>query len=119
MIWASIWKFLTGDIVGRAFDVIDKKVQNDADKEKLKADVVQTWLQNRITMPWFVDFAFIGPLAIWWGTICIYSILWHSGGPFPQSWDIAALPPPLDEWAGWIILSRFGVGLVQNYVKRK
>jgi len=116
--WSAIIKFLTGDVIGRAFDVIDRKIDADTDKERLKADVVKTWLQNRVSLPWYVDFCFIGPLAVWWSAICIYSILWHSNGPFPQTWDIAALPPPLDEWAGWIILSRFGVGVVEKFTRR-
>lgn len=117
--WKALFKFLTGDIIGRAFDVIDKKVESERDREKMKSDVVQTWLRNRVAMPWFVDFCFIGPLALWWASVCVYSILWHSGGPFPQGWDIAALPAPMDEWAGWIIGSRFGLAVVQHFVGRK
>lgn len=114
----EIISFFTGDVIGRVFDVIDRKIGAESDRERLKADVVKTWLQNRVSMPWYVDFCFIGPLAIWWGAICLYSLLWHQSGPFPQAWDIAALPAPLDEWAGWIILSRFGVGVVQSFVRR-
>ena len=116
--WAAIINFFTGNVVQRAFDVIDKKIDAESDRERLKADVVETWLQNRVAMPWYVDFCFIGPLALWWGVICIYNILWHANGIWPQSWTIAALPDPLDEWAGWIVLSRFGVGVVQSFVRR-
>jgi hypothetical protein len=114
----AILGLFTGNLVERAFDVIDRKIVSQSDRERLKADVVKTWLQNRVAMPWYVDFCFIGPLALWWGAICVYSILWHQNGPFPQSWDIAALPAPLDDWAGWIVLSRFGVGVVTGYLKR-
>jgi hypothetical protein len=54
------------------------------------------------------------PLAIWWGAVILYSILWCSRCAYPQTWVIAALPAPLDEWAGLIVMSIFGViGLTQ------
>lgn len=115
----TILKFFTGDVIGRVFDVVDKNIESKTDREKMKSDVVQTWLRNRVGMPWYVDFCFIGPLAIYWGFILVYSMIWHSNGLWPQTWDIAALPAPLDQWAGWIILSRFGAGMVQNYLARK
>lgn len=112
-------KLLSGDVIGRAFDVIDKKVAAETDRERLKADVLQTWLKNRTVMPWYVDFCFIGPLAVWWASVILYSIFWCQKCAFAQSWSIAALPAPLDQWAGWIILSRFGAGMVQQYMARK
>jgi len=41
--------------------------------------------------------------------VLIYSIFWCQGCAFPQEWTIAALPPPLDEWASMMILAIFGV----------
>jgi len=41
-IGAAILNFLTGNVVGRVFDTIDKKVESETDKEKLKADVLKT-----------------------------------------------------------------------------
>lgn len=113
-----LFKILTGDVLGRLFDTIDRKLDNDTDKERLKAEVTGAWLQNRVMLPWYVDFCFIGPLAFWWAAICLYSIFWHANGLFPQHWTIAALPAPLDEWAGWIVMSRFAVGVVQNFARR-
>lgn len=115
LVWLA--KLFTGDIVGRAFDVIDKKIEGENDRERLKAEVTQTWLRNRMHLPWWLDAVFIVPLGLWWVSIIIYSILFHVNGPFPVSWDIAALPAPLDQWAGWIILSRFGAGIVGKFVK--
>ena len=116
--WKAVLNFFTGGIVGRLFDTTDRKVAAESDKERLKADVLQTWLRNRVAMPWFVDFAFIGPLAFWWGAVCVYSVFFHAGGPFPQTWDIAALPHPLDQWAGWIIGARFAPALITQFLKR-
>ena len=53
---------------------------------------------------------FAAPLALWFCSVVVYSVFWHQNGPFPQDWDIAALPQPLDTWAGWIITFIFGVG---------
>ncbi|PCI53452.1 MAG: hypothetical protein COB36_12355 [Alphaproteobacteria bacterium] len=115
----TIIKFFTGDVIGRVFDVVNKNIESKTDREKLKADVVKTWLQNRTSMPWYVDFCFIGPLGFYWAFVIIYSMFWHQNGMWPQTWDIAALPYPLDKWAGWIVASRFGIAAVQHFVARK
>ena len=52
---------------------------------------------------------FAVPLACWFGAVIVYSIFWCAGCAYPQDWTIAALPPPLDDWAGGIIVSIFGV----------
>ncbi len=52
---------------------------------------------------------FAVPLAIWWAAVLIYSVLWCAGCAYPQDWTIAALPPPLDDWAGLIVMAIFGV----------
>ena len=40
------------------------------------------------------------PLLIWWWAVIADSI-------FLFRWNVAALPKPLDEWAGWIMLAYF------------
>ena len=52
---------------------------------------------------------FAVPLAFWWGAVLVYSVLWCRACAYPQTWSIAALPAPLDQWAGLIVLSIFGV----------
>jgi len=113
--FAWLAKFLTGGILGRVFDTIDKKVKSETDRERLKAEVTQTWLKNRVVLPWWLDAFFIAPLGFWWASILIYSVFFHQNGMFPQTWDIAALPSPLNDWAGWIVLSRFGAGIVGRF----
>ena len=115
--FAWLAKLFTGDVVGRVFTTIDKKIESETDRERLKADVTKTWLQNRMTLPWWLDACFIVPLGLWWASILVYSMFFHTNGIFPQTWDIAALPSPLDDWAGWIIMSRFGAGIVGRFGK--
>lgn len=54
---------------------------------------------------------FVLPLGVWWTAVIVDSI-------FGFSWNVAALPPPLDEWAGGIVLSLFLVdgakGIARN-----
>lgn len=52
---------------------------------------------------------FAAPLAVWWAAVLVYSVLWCRACAFPQAWSIAALPAPLDEWAGMIVVAIFGV----------
>lgn len=61
--------------------------------------------------------AFALPLAFWWGSVLAYSVFWCYGCAFPQEWTIAALPAPLDEWAGMIMISIFGVIGVSQFKK--
>jgi hypothetical protein len=50
------------------------------------------------------------PLGVYFAAIIVYSMLWGRGCAFPQNWSIAALPPPLNEWSGWIVMSMFAYG---------
>ncbi len=52
---------------------------------------------------------FAVPLGLWFTAVCVYSVLWCAGCASPMGWTIAALPAPLDEWAGLIVVSIFGV----------
>lgn len=57
------------------------------------------------------------------GQACIIAVQQHlpllsqkaDGCAYPQDWTIAALPPPLDEWAGAIIIAIFGVQAVTRF----
>ena len=43
---------------------------------------------------------FVLPLGIWFAAVVADSI-------FHFDWNVAALPSPLDQWAGWIISALF------------
>lgn len=53
---------------------------------------------------------FVVPLGVWWAAVIADSI-------FAFSFDIAALPSPLDDWAGGILLSLFLVDGVQGSLR--
>ena len=106
-------KLLTGDVLGRAFDVVDAKIESETDKEKIKGDIIKTHYQTRGAWMDAGGFTlmllFAIPLAFWFGSVVLYSVFWCVDCAYPQPWTIAALPPPLDDWAGGIIISIFGV----------
>ena len=87
--------------------VIESKALTDFNKSKL-------------SFPWFWLFAalFVLPLGLYFASVITYSVLLCADCAFPQSWTIAALPSPLDEWSArmiaWIFYVGSGVGLLRN-----
>jgi len=108
-----VGSLLTGGLLDRVLETVDTKIQADVDKEKLKADIIREHYRNRGDFMRSGGFVlmllFAAPLAVWFTAVVIYSILWCQGCAYPQDWSIAALPAPLDDWAGGIIVSIFGV----------
>jgi hypothetical protein len=94
-------------------DLVDAHMSNSLDKDKLKADIIKAQYETRSDYMrsggFWLMLLFAAPLALWWASVILYSVLWCQGCAYPQSWTIAALPPPLDEWAGLIVVSIFGV----------
>lgn len=109
----AIFRFLGGGALDRILDTLDNRVDNETERQRLKADIIGEHYRNRAD--WMRSGGFVlmllfaVPLAVWFSAVVIYSILWCAGCAFPQTWTIAALPPPLDEWSGGIIISIFGV----------
>jgi len=108
-----ILSFLTSGPLDRILDSVDRKIAGDAYKQKVKGDIVQEYYRQRgdwmRSGGFWLMLLFSAPLAFWFGAVCIYSVFWCAGCAYPQDWTIAALPSPLDEWAGSIIISIFGV----------
>lgn len=108
-----VLNWLTGGVLDRALSTIDRKIAADTDREKLKADVIREHYRTRADWMraggFWLMLIFAVPLALWWGAVLLYSILWCARCAYPQVWSIAALPPPLDEWAGLIVMAIFGV----------
>lgn len=110
---AWLFKWLATGPLDRILDTVDRKVAAQTDREKIKADLIQEHYRQRAD--WmraggvFLMLLFAAPLAFWFGAVVVYSVFWCQGCAFPQTWTIAALPAPLDEWAGLMIVSIFGV----------
>jgi hypothetical protein len=104
--------FGTG-FLGRVMDTVDRHVAADTDRERIKADLIAEHLRTRSDWMraggFWLMLIFAVPLALWWAAVILYSILWCQGCAWPQPWTIAALPSPLDQWAGVIVVSIFGV----------
>lgn len=101
---------LTGGSLEKILDIIDSKMDNDVKKEELKAEVTETWIKAQSSLlvgrTWWFQLFFVVPLGLWWTSVIIDSILTYF------SWydhTTAALPSPLDSWAGWIISALFVV----------
>jgi hypothetical protein len=110
---AAILKVAFGSALDRILDTLDRQTMAEADREKLRADIIREHYRtqaDRMRAGGFVlMLMFALPLAVWWAAVILYSILWCQGCAWPQAWTIAALPPPLNQWAGAIVVSIFGV----------
>lgn len=107
---------------GRAMDTVDKRFESEAAKEQARNQVLAAYLDMQkavLTGPgWWFPILFIAPLGVWFAAVCLYSILWCAGCAYPQAWSIAALPAPLDDWAGVIVASLFGAASLEKIMAR-
>jgi hypothetical protein len=109
----AVLRWLASGPLDRVLASIDKRVEAETDRERLKSQIIQEHYRTRADWMraggFWLMLAFALPLALWWAAVLIYSILWCAGCAYPQDWHIAALPAPLDEWAGGIVVAIFGV----------
>jgi hypothetical protein len=110
MIWSLILGFFKGPL-GRILDTIDRKVDNDTERERIKTEAVQSYVNAQAQVltgrGWWFPILFLAPAGFWFGAVCVYSVLWCRGCAYPQEWTVAALPPPLSDWMGAIVGSLF------------
>ena len=110
---ALLARLFGSGVLDRVLSSVDKHVEAQSDRERIKADLLAEHLRTRGDFMrsggiWLM-LPFVVPLALWFAAVCIYSMLWCARCAYPQEWTIAALPAPLDEWAGLIVISIFGV----------
>lgn len=114
--------WLTGGTLDRILSSVDNNIDNETTREAVKADLVADYMKAQVAIltgrGWWFPLLFIAPLGMWFASVCIYSMLFCARCAFPQSWSIAALPAPLDEWSGIIIGSLFVGKLGQELVAR-
>lgn len=105
---------LGGGALKRVLASIDNATNNETERERARLEAVQAFAQAQASMMngpgrWLLAL-FVVPLGTWFTAVIVYSILFCKDCAFPQDFTIAALPPPLDQWAGWIIMSMFAYG---------
>jgi hypothetical protein len=123
--FATLLKWLTAGPLDRILTTVDRKMDNETERERVKAKAVETYIdaQARILTGrgWWFPLFFIAPLGVWFASVCIYSILFCTKCAYPQDWSVAALPTPIDEWAGIIIgslfLAKSGEALIARFKK--
>lgn len=107
---------LGGDPLGKALKSVDNYFDNETAKEQARLDLKAKWLEaqgaqfNSKSYKAFIIgmLAFGAPFWLHSSAVVLYSVFWHVRGPWPQAWNIAALPPPFDTWQGGIIMTFFG-----------
>lgn len=107
--WLFSW--LGAGPLDRILSSIDHRVDNQTERERIKTEAVASYVSAHVQIAnsrqWWFPILFLAPAGFWFAAVCVYSVLWCRGCAFPQDWTIAALPPPLDEWMGWIVGSLF------------
>lgn len=108
-----ILSFLFGGVLDRVLDTVDRKTEAGIERNKLRADVIRAHLATRADYMraggFWLMLMFAVPLAIWHALVVYDSALGCAQCLLPNTWSVAALPAPLDEWAGLMIMSIFGV----------
>lgn len=103
--------FLTAGPLDRLLSSLDRKMDAGTAREKARGEVVSEYLRAQAALlggrGWWFPLFFVAPLGLWFAAVCVYSILFCAGCAFPQTWSVAALPAPLDQWAGAVISSLF------------
>lgn len=112
---AAVVRFLAGPLATGALrearrmieqrgdrETAEKRIEADIAIEEIKAEIARRNAQRDVLLAGnlWLQCLFVIPLGVWFAAVIADSI-------FQFEWDIAALPPPLDEWAGWIITSLF------------
>lgn len=103
-IFKGVAGILTGGTLDSILKTIENNLDNEVEKEKIKGEVTKKWIDRQADLlvgrTWWFQIFFVIPLGVWWTAVILDSIF---------GWDhnIAALPAPLDDWAGAIISALF------------
>lgn len=123
-----ILQWLAGPLLRMVLAHFDRRIAARGESERLSADLAATAIRAEmearsearavllaeqgsfLTAARLGRLMFVVPLGLWWSAVIADSI-------FAFSWNVAALPSPLDEWAGAILLSLFLVDGLQGAVR--
>jgi hypothetical protein len=115
---AFLARLFGGGILDRVLDTVDRRVAAETDKDRIKAELIAEHLRSRPDFMraggFWLMFMFAVPLAVWFASVCVYSMLFCRLCIWPQAWSIAALPAPLDNWSGAMVTAIFGVVGLSN-----
>lgn len=116
---AFLIRWLTGGALDRILETVDRKIAAETDREAVKAEIIKeayrTQADRMKAGGFWLMLIFAVPLALHFAAVIVYGLLWCRGCIYPQEWTIAALPQPLDQWAGLIVMSIFGVVGVSSF----
>lgn len=100
--------------LSRVLDTVDSKIENETERQAIRLKAIEAFAQAQVAMMngpgrWLL-YIFAVPLGAYYASVIGYSMLLCRGCAYPQTWTIAALPPPLDQWSWAIVCSFFGYG---------
>lgn len=104
-----------GDPFKRLMDTVDRKFDNQTERDRIKAELAEAQIKAQASVlgrrTWWFQLFFVVPLGCWFAIVVADSI-------FLFPWNVAALPAPLNEWAGWIVSSLFLVNGAKELLRR-
>lgn len=132
ILFTFLLKFLGGGVLNKVMDYLKLRQDSATERERMKAEVVIAAIRAEVAsrqvardiviaeQGWWVTALirplFAYPLIAWWGAVIADSI-------FRFEWDVAALPGPLNEWAGWIVAAYFvtrpAEKIARSFINRK
>lgn len=115
---AGLLGLLSGPLLGLVLRHLESRMESKVAEKRIAADLAAEEIRSEIAArgearklaavesEHLLSAARIGrllfvlPLGLWWSAVIADSI-------FSFAWNVAALPPPLDDWAGAILVSLF------------
>jgi|19_taG_2_1085344.scaffolds.fasta_scaffold168099_2 hypothetical protein len=112
----TVFKFFLGWITSgpldRALTTVDKYVENQTDRERIRGSIIETHMTTRADWMkaggFWTLLLFAVPTAFHYSAVVVYSTFWCANCAYPKTWTIAALPGTMGEWEGWTILACIG-----------
>lgn len=117
----AVLSWLSGGALGRILDTVDRRIDVEANKDKIRGDVIREHMRTRAGWMraggFWTLLLFAIPTAFHFAAVVVYSVFWCADCAYPKDWTIAALPAPMSQWQGWVVLACIG-GLSLFSLKR-